>query len=182
MCSSDLADQLTIGDRLQTSRGATVTISALHDYTTSAVTYNLTIDALHTYYVEAGDTPVLVHNANRPVACGVGGEPIYDIPAGSSGGAGAGKRIPAGVLRDYDVGVNASPGSTGPLCSYCRTNPATSIDHVEPRVNGGDLTDDNLTPACTPCNSSKSARVAPVNPPSNYTGPWPPPWWPARMQ
>jgi hypothetical protein len=27
------------------------------------VTYNLTIDALHTYYVEAGSTPVLVHNS-----------------------------------------------------------------------------------------------------------------------
>jgi hypothetical protein len=27
------------------------------------VTYNLTIDTLHTYYVEAGQTAVLVHNA-----------------------------------------------------------------------------------------------------------------------
>jgi guanyl-specific ribonuclease Sa len=58
------ADRLRIGDHLQTSHGATVTIIALRDYTTTTVTYNLTIDTLHTYYVEAGNTPVLVHNCN----------------------------------------------------------------------------------------------------------------------
>ncbi|MFV2104909.1 HNH endonuclease [Micromonospora sp. LOL_024] len=73
--------------------------------------------------------------------------------------------------------MNADPLKPTPLCSYCRTNPATSIDHVVPRVRNGDLTDRNLTPACTFCNSSKGAREYPVNPPANYTGPWPPPWW-----
>jgi hypothetical protein len=33
---------------------------------TTATTYNLTIGTVHTYYVEAGSTPVLVHNANCP--------------------------------------------------------------------------------------------------------------------
>jgi hypothetical protein len=36
----------------------------VRDYTASMVTYNLTIDSLHTYYVEAGSTPVLVHNSS----------------------------------------------------------------------------------------------------------------------
>ena len=41
-----------------------VTIVALHNFTTTDVTYNLTVDGLHTYYVVAGDTAVLVHNSN----------------------------------------------------------------------------------------------------------------------
>ncbi|MBS2966505.1 hypothetical protein KGA66_25925 [Actinocrinis puniceicyclus] len=56
------ADQLHPGDRLQTTNAGTVIILALHSYTTTAVTYNLTVDSVHTYYVEAGSTPVLVHN------------------------------------------------------------------------------------------------------------------------
>ncbi|WP_433236036.1 RHS repeat-associated core domain-containing protein [Actinomadura nitritigenes] len=56
------ADQLRVGGRLQTREGHTTAITALHSYTATMVTYNLTIDHLHTYYVEAGATPVLVHN------------------------------------------------------------------------------------------------------------------------
>jgi len=59
------ADQLQPGDLLQTSDGHTALILALHDYTATTVTYNLTIDTLHTYYVVAGDTPVLVHNCDE---------------------------------------------------------------------------------------------------------------------
>jgi RHS repeat-associated protein len=58
------ADQLRTGDRLQTSNGLTVAIVGLHNYTTTLVTYNLTIDNLHTYYVLAGTTAILVHNCN----------------------------------------------------------------------------------------------------------------------
>jgi len=68
------ADQLHVGDQLQTSNGATVTITGLHDYTTTMVTYNLTIDTLHTYYVEASDVPILVHNA-PPTACRITSAP-----------------------------------------------------------------------------------------------------------
>ncbi|MBL7500241.1 HNH endonuclease [Frankia sp. CNm7] len=86
------------------------------------------------------------------------------------------------MLKDYGVGAQWYPPLNQPLCSYCRTNPARAIDHVEPRSGGGDLTDANTTPACTFCKSSKRDRVVPLNPPSNYRGQWPPPWWPANMQ
>jgi hypothetical protein len=43
---------------------------ALHAYTAEMVTYNLTVDNLHTYYVLAGGVPVLVHNCR-------GGSEIY---------------------------------------------------------------------------------------------------------
>ncbi|MFR9800604.1 EndoU domain-containing protein [Streptomyces sp. MS06] len=35
-------------------------------YHAHTITYDLTIGTLHTYYVKAGDTPVLVHNDNCP--------------------------------------------------------------------------------------------------------------------
>jgi RHS repeat-associated protein len=69
------ANQLQIGDQLQSSNGTRVTITAIRDYTTTTVTYDLTIDTLHTYYVEAGDTPVLVHNCND-----VGHANIHQFP------------------------------------------------------------------------------------------------------
>ena len=176
------ADNLHTGDRLQTTDGGTATITNLRLYHQTTTTYDLTIGGLHTYYVLAGPTPLLVHNINAPIACSLSGEPIYDIPTGSSNGAGAGKRIPSSLLHAYNVGKNSDPAASTPLCSYCRTNPATSIDHVNPRVAGGDLTDQNTTPACTFCNSSKRDRLAPQNPPANYAGPWPPPFWPPRMK
>jgi hypothetical protein len=43
------------------------TIESLRRYTSSLRTYNLTIDNTHTYYVLAGNAPILVHN------CGSGG-------------------------------------------------------------------------------------------------------------
>jgi hypothetical protein len=59
-------DHLHIGDQLQSSMGRTLAITGLRTYIASRTTYNLTIDGLHTYYVEAGNTPILVHN------CGTG--------------------------------------------------------------------------------------------------------------
>jgi hypothetical protein len=56
------ADKLHVGDLLQTSGGQEVSILALRTYTGTLTTYNLTVDSLHTYYVMAGATPVLVHN------------------------------------------------------------------------------------------------------------------------
>lgn len=61
------AARLTSGMTLLTDENDTVTVLANRAYTQHARTYNLTVDDLHTYYVLAGETPVLVHNSN----CGV---------------------------------------------------------------------------------------------------------------
>ncbi|MFG3505586.1 polymorphic toxin type 43 domain-containing protein [Streptomyces sp. NPDC047821] len=58
------AQHLTAGMTLLTDTGATVTVQANRPFTKHARTYNLTVDDLHTYYVLAGETPVLVHNSN----------------------------------------------------------------------------------------------------------------------
>ncbi|MET7457029.1 RICIN domain-containing protein [Streptomyces sp. NPDC005574] len=52
------------GQTLRTSSGATVTVLRVHTFHRLHSAYNLTVDRLHTYYVLAGTTPVLVHNAN----------------------------------------------------------------------------------------------------------------------
>ncbi|MGW0120201.1 polymorphic toxin-type HINT domain-containing protein [Streptomyces sp. NPDC003327] len=61
------ARSLEPGMTLLTDRGAEVSVTGNRAYTRHARTYNLTIDDLHTYYVLAGATPVLVHNSNCPL-------------------------------------------------------------------------------------------------------------------
>ncbi|MFB7467325.1 polymorphic toxin-type HINT domain-containing protein [Streptomyces sp. NPDC056224] len=58
------AGDLTPGTSLLTDESKTVIVTANKPYDQNVRTYNLTIDDLHTYYVLAGQTPVLVHNAN----------------------------------------------------------------------------------------------------------------------
>ncbi|MBS2966872.1 hypothetical protein KGA66_27815 [Actinocrinis puniceicyclus] len=91
------ADHLRPGDQLQTTNGHTVTILAIHDYTTTTVTYNLTIDSLHTYYVEAGDTPVLVHNA--------GGSTLNDTIGLGDGYTGRLDQFDYGQGTDFEIHV-----------------------------------------------------------------------------
>ena len=61
----DAAD-LQVGQWLQTSTAAEVPITAIEQYTQYTRVYNLTIADIHTYYVLAGNTPVLVHNTCGP--------------------------------------------------------------------------------------------------------------------
>lgn len=60
------ASTLRVGDRLQSIDGDSAVVSGVRDFTGHVVTYDLTIDGLHTYYAVAGDTPVLVHNTCGP--------------------------------------------------------------------------------------------------------------------
>ena len=57
------AQDLHPGDTLQTPTGTTQ-VTSVRLYHANTTTYDLTIGTLHTYYVEAGDTPILVHNCN----------------------------------------------------------------------------------------------------------------------
>ncbi|MGC9539865.1 Hint domain-containing protein, partial [Streptomyces sp. UG1] len=58
------ATDLAPGERLRTTDGNDVRITKVQRWTTLAATvYNLTVSKVHTYYVVAGNTPVLVHNS-----------------------------------------------------------------------------------------------------------------------
>ncbi|MCB5180955.1 polymorphic toxin-type HINT domain-containing protein [Streptomyces antimicrobicus] len=58
------AGDLRVGTELRTAEGGTATVNRVHVHRADMETYNLTVADFHTYYVLAGETPVLVHNAN----------------------------------------------------------------------------------------------------------------------
>ncbi|MEV4110944.1 polymorphic toxin-type HINT domain-containing protein [Nonomuraea sp. NPDC049695] len=58
------ADHLEPGMWLRTGAGTHTQIIAVQRWATTQRVHNLTVDDIHTYYVLAGATPVLVHNAN----------------------------------------------------------------------------------------------------------------------
>ncbi|GIH02085.1 hypothetical protein Rhe02_01520 [Rhizocola hellebori] len=61
------ADELDRGDLLIAADGRRVPVtSSAVKPTTEGLAYNLTVSDLHTYYVLAGATPVLVHNSSGP--------------------------------------------------------------------------------------------------------------------
>jgi hypothetical protein len=75
------AKDLHTGDVLQTPTG-TAEVTGVRLYHANTTTYDLTIGTLHTYYVEAGDMPVLVHNCDGSIPshrsicdCANGGKP-----------------------------------------------------------------------------------------------------------
>ncbi|MFI9325659.1 polymorphic toxin-type HINT domain-containing protein [Kitasatospora aureofaciens] len=66
------AGDLKAGEQLLTTDGKTVSVLQVSTYRTNPRSaYNLTVANLHTYYVLAGTTPVLVHNTGP--GCGLGG-------------------------------------------------------------------------------------------------------------
>ncbi|MGW4780002.1 polymorphic toxin-type HINT domain-containing protein [Streptomyces filamentosus] len=71
------ADQLQPGMILLAYDGSRAAVARVRTYETRQDTYNLTVADLHTYYVLAGKTPVLVHNSN----CG----PAFSIDEGQFG-------------------------------------------------------------------------------------------------
>jgi hypothetical protein len=60
------ATVLKPGQWLRTSAGALVQVKALQRWTQTARVHNLSVTGPHTYYVLAGQTPVLVHNSSCP--------------------------------------------------------------------------------------------------------------------
>ena len=59
------AGDLRDDELLRTAAGTYVQVSALDAYQGKERTHDLTVDGLHTYYVTAGDTSLLVHNAGH---------------------------------------------------------------------------------------------------------------------
>jgi len=56
------AGDLRVGDQLLAPRASSARVASVRTWTAFATVYNLGVAELHTYYVLAGATPVLVHN------------------------------------------------------------------------------------------------------------------------
>ncbi|MFF0249975.1 DNRLRE domain-containing protein [Streptosporangium sandarakinum] len=118
------ATDLKPGMWLRTSAGTRVQVTAIKKWTTHQRVHNLTIADIHTYYVLAGKTPVLVHNSNCP-GIGrelIGGQEQFHIIHGDRTGGGhkwpgqPGKTVfPRGwdtdKILDSIVDVATSPNS-----------------------------------------------------------------------
>ncbi|WP_371484748.1 RHS repeat-associated core domain-containing protein [Kitasatospora sp. NBC_00315] len=117
------AQDLKPGDVLQTPDG-TAAVATVRLYHADATTYDLTIGDLHTYYVQAGDTPVLVHNCGE-LSDGVREHVIdgvvnsknrfagWHLHPDQTGGAPAGRFIKGDLIENADgtASVNGTVGA-----------------------------------------------------------------------
>ncbi|MFV2116385.1 RHS repeat-associated core domain-containing protein [Micromonospora sp. LOL_025] len=71
------ASDLQPTEQLRTATGEVVTVAKVHDFVSSRIMRDLTVASIHTYYVLAGATPVLVHNCGNGV---VGNSKPDDLP------------------------------------------------------------------------------------------------------
>jgi RHS repeat-associated protein len=58
------ADNLRVGDEFDGLSGLRARLTVNHRFTAAIVTYNLTVDDVHTFYIIAGSLYILVHNCN----------------------------------------------------------------------------------------------------------------------
>ncbi|MFI7523948.1 polymorphic toxin-type HINT domain-containing protein [Micromonospora globbae] len=89
------AQDLQPTERLHTATGETLLVSKVHNFTGDQTMRDLTVADIHTYYVVAGETPVLVHNCGgtvwddikgtQPEIPGTGGLPkSFELAAGDT--------------------------------------------------------------------------------------------------
>ncbi|MFJ3496736.1 polymorphic toxin-type HINT domain-containing protein [Streptomyces sp. NPDC086091] len=130
------AAALKSGMTLLTDKGDTVIVVGNRPFAERARTYNLTVDDLHTYYVLAGETPVLVHNS--------GGCPDLDALSQSGMRPAKGKTTHAG--REYQKHMNR-----GDL---------PVVPGKELKTAGQDLLDDILTNPQTATSAVNSGNFA----------------------
>ncbi|MFJ6137279.1 polymorphic toxin-type HINT domain-containing protein [Kitasatospora sp. NPDC092286] len=84
------AGKLEPGHHLSTPDGSTAVVASLDPEPGVADRFNLTVDDHHTYYVLAGNTPVLVHNSNCNLFNGGGWQHVLDEHVDGSPGVAQG--------------------------------------------------------------------------------------------
>jgi hypothetical protein len=62
------AAEVQVGHRIRSQGGKTYPITAVRLYVDLRVTYDITVNRIHTYYVHAGTASVLVHNSDGCVS------------------------------------------------------------------------------------------------------------------
>ncbi|MFQ6146422.1 RHS repeat-associated core domain-containing protein [Streptomyces seoulensis] len=143
------AHDLAPGTHLRRPDGTTVTVTAVHNFHQHKTTYDLTVGTLHTYYVLAGQTPVLVHNATPGQKCDL------TLGAGPNAREGVGLEngdIEADGVRDL---INESGNAHG--CHTCdATTPGTKDgdwipDHQPPSSLVAPGSPQTAYPHCLPC-------------------------------
>ena len=126
------AANLHPGDRLHTNTSITATVIAAVILPASGNMYDLTINHTHTFYVQASETPVLVHNA------GVGLCPVTGLDHGGLGEAATLNRLQSGGYRNIasEVRFMSSDGNIF-RADFVAKNPSGVWVAVETKTNTG---------------------------------------------
>ncbi|MGA5822743.1 RHS repeat-associated core domain-containing protein [Kitasatospora sp. NPDC094028] len=153
-----LAGNLTPGHTLKTASSEPAEVTAVRPVAGHAWMHNLTVADLHTYYVLAGISPVLVHNCGGSAddRAGLdftdsGRQQVYDANEAKNGG----------VLKcDYCGRTVERRASRGPDGKAIKGLPDDAqIDHEIPKAQGGCGAAHNGCVACRRCNRDKSAKT-----------------------
>ncbi|MGQ4390621.1 polymorphic toxin-type HINT domain-containing protein, partial [Streptomyces sp. SAS_270] len=111
------ASDLTSGEWLRTSADVQVQITEVERWTTlKATVHNLTVSELHTYYVLAGATAVLVHNCGGPVSLSDEQIDVHILPRHGPGTPATGSKFSDDIDPDdfEDMANEAVSGSPTP--------------------------------------------------------------------
>ena len=125
------ARDLRVGDVLQSTDGR-AEVTAVRAYHANTTTYDLTIAGLHTYYVRAGETPVLVHNCNGEIPYNSDELSGAAYRARGKGGFPTGPytRAPGG-----NVAVARVEGYDGLLTGFSKGDGYHSEDHIMDQID-----------------------------------------------
>jgi RHS repeat-associated protein len=151
------AGELRLGDAVVTAEGRLARLAAALTLAEPGPVFNFEVAGTHSYFV--GDAALWVHNACNP-------------GKGSQGGERAGKAFtPKGKQQVKKDNAAANKGQT--TCAGCErpTVPAqqgqrgvtppgneTHVDHIIPKIKGGDGSPSNGQVLCRDCNLSKGAK------------------------
>ncbi|MFD9374178.1 ricin-type beta-trefoil lectin domain protein [Streptomyces sp. NPDC059999] len=146
------ATDLQPGQWLRTSAGTVVQVEAVNRRTVlSTAVYNLTVSDLHTYYVLAGATPVLVHNCKVTLTA----KEANTLRVGPHADGGDPVRA-TGPVVTHEQGA----AMQGRVCHSCGgTSPTMTGDHQPSSGIGPVSLPRNLFPHCKSCSDLQSVAV-----------------------
>lgn len=109
------AKEIVPGMLLQTGNGSYTQVSAVRAWTQHKRVHNLTVDDLHTYYVLAGSTPLLVHNCGPGMAKGdactcPADQPFSRFPTNAESTGRLAGQAQAAEANGFGHGVSVRPG------------------------------------------------------------------------
>lgn len=142
------AGDLRPGMALLTEGGDTVIVTGNRPFAKHARTYNLTVDDLHTYYVLAGATPVLVHNSNCDLPEGytsspaLKGDPYH--PDTVKERSRENRELYAGTVADRAGALGYRtriPAQKAPFNSHGQVVFSNGKNYITPDVDGHNVTD-----------------------------------------
>ncbi|MCH0566261.1 RHS repeat-associated core domain-containing protein [Streptomyces sp. MUM 2J] len=140
------AGNLQPGDTLATAANTQVEVVDVRDEAGSASMYNLTVNDLHTYYVLAGETPVLVHNSNCSLYNGDGWQHVLDEHVNGSPGVAPGNTTFSDYLDLDDIGdliqdtakTRGRPNTPDPVTGVPRDGTIHTVDFEYPVGSRGE--------------------------------------------